>query len=90
MQRILENVVFILNKHMPIQKLYYCRRGKHICKEIVLYFLLAVLIFAFRKYVFYSPGANFIYGIKKSNLTLLSYQIIIYQSILYFSSPNDL
>lgn len=31
-------------------------------KDILLYFLLAVLIFAFRKYVFNPPGANFVYG----------------------------
>ena len=59
--------------HVPIWKFYYYRRrGKHICKDI-LYFLPAVLIFAFPKYVFYPSGASFVCTLgKKPNLTLLS------------------
>ena len=58
---------------MPIWKFYYYRRWrKLICKDI-LYFLPAVLIFAFPKYVFYPSGANFVCTLgKKPNLTLLS------------------
>ena len=63
----------ISGSHVPIWKFYYYRRrGKHICKDI-LYFLPAVLIFAFPKYVFYPSGANFVYTLgKQPNLTLLS------------------
>ena len=63
----------ISGSHVPIWKFYYYRRrGKHICKDI-LYFLPAVLIFAFPKYVFYPSGANFVWTLgKQPNLTLLS------------------